>query len=192
MSDPSPRLPFEIDDAVDPSLVTGRAGVPLVSEWCRQLGVATAIDAHGAVKQRQRGLKPSQLVESLGVLWASGGDHCQDLTTRREDQGLAALRGFPFPAATTVRDFLEAFPGEHGPRGHAGPQAAIPLESAPLAGLGIANRTLVAGGQRGPGKRRRPSRGMPPSSRATRRRPPWPTTGRAATNRWWCSGPSRT
>ncbi len=31
----------------------------------------------------------------------------------------------------------------------AGPQAAIPLESAPLAGVGLANRTLVAGLQRG-------------------------------------------
>ena len=26
----SPRLPFEIDDTIDPTLVTGRAGVPLV------------------------------------------------------------------------------------------------------------------------------------------------------------------
>ena len=40
MADPSPRLPFEIDDAVDPSLVTGRAGAPLVIELFRQLGVA--------------------------------------------------------------------------------------------------------------------------------------------------------
>ena len=30
MPEPSPRLPFEIDDTIDPTLVTGRAGVPLV------------------------------------------------------------------------------------------------------------------------------------------------------------------
>jgi post-segregation antitoxin (ccd killing protein) len=149
MPETSPRLPFEIDDTIDPTLVTGRAGVPLVIELFRQLGVAQAVDAHVAVKQRQRGLTPSQLVESLIALWASGGDRCQDLTTLREDQGLAALLGYPFPAATTVRDFLEAFHVEHGPLWQAGPQAAIPLESAPLAGLGIANRTLVAGVQRG-------------------------------------------
>ena len=93
MPETSPRLPFEIDDAIDPTLVTGRAGVPLVIELFRQLGVAQAVDAHVAVKQRQRGLRPSQLVESLLVLWASGGDRCQDLTTLREDQGLAALLG---------------------------------------------------------------------------------------------------
>ncbi len=149
MPDSSPRLPFEIDDAIDPSLVTGRAGVPLVIELFRQLGVAQAIDTQVAVKQRQRGLPPAQLVESLIALWVSGGDRCQDLATLREDQALATLLGYPLPAATTVRDFLEAFHVEGGPLWEAGPQAAIPLESAALAGLGTANRTLVAGVQRG-------------------------------------------
>ncbi|MBS1117128.1 MAG: hypothetical protein H6Q87_1512, partial [candidate division NC10 bacterium] len=93
MSDASPRLPFEIDDAVDPSLVTGRAGVPLVIELFRQLGVAQAIDTEVTVKQRQRGLPPAQLVESLIALWTSGGDRCQDLTPLREDRALAALLG---------------------------------------------------------------------------------------------------
>lgn len=148
MPDTSLRLPFEIDDAIDPSLVTGRAGVPLVIELFRQLGVAAAIDTHVPVKQRQRGLKPSQFVESLVALWTSGGDRCQDLTTLREDQALATLLGYPLPAATTVRDFLEAFHVEHGPLWAAGPQAAIPEESAPLAGLGQANCTLVAAVQR--------------------------------------------
>ena len=149
MSQGTPRLPFEIDDAIDPMLVTGRAGVPLVIELFRHLGVAAAVDTHVAVKQRQRGLTPSQLVESLIALWASGGDRCQDLTMLREDQALAALLGHPLPAATTVRDFLEAFHVEHGPLWVAGPQATIPEESAPLGGLGRANRTLVAGLQRG-------------------------------------------
>jgi hypothetical protein len=145
MPDTSPRLPFEIDDTIDPTLVTGRAGVPLVIELFRQLGVATTVDAQVLVKQRQRGLRPAQLVESLIALWVSGGDRCQDLTTLREDQGLATLLGYPLPAATTVRDFLEAFHVEGGPLWQAGPQAAIPFESTPLAGLGTANRTLVAG-----------------------------------------------
>ena len=145
----NPRLPFEIDDTIDPTLVTGRAGVPLVIELFRQLGVAQAIETHVAVKQRQRGLPPSQLIESLIALWASGGDRCQDLAMLREDQALATLLGHPLPAATTMRDFLEAFHAEGGPLWTAGPHATIPLESAPLAGLGLANRTLVAGLQRG-------------------------------------------
>jgi hypothetical protein len=149
MPDPSPRLPFEIDDTIDPTLVTGRAGVPLVIELFRQLGVAQTIDAEVAVKQRKRGLSPSQLVESLVALWVSGGDRCQDLIALREDHALATLLGHPLPAAPTVRDFLEAFHVEHGPLWAAGPEATIPLESAPLTGLDRANRTLVAGLQRG-------------------------------------------
>jgi hypothetical protein len=149
MPQETPRLPFEIDAAVDPTLVTGRAGVPLVIELFRQLGVAQAIATHVAVKQRQRGLPSSALVESLIALWVSGGDRCQDLTMLREDHALATLLGHPLPAATTVRDFLEAFHVEHGPLWAAGPDATIPLESAPLAGLETANRTLVAGLQRG-------------------------------------------
>jgi hypothetical protein len=142
-------LPFEIDDTIDPTLVTGRAGVPLAIELFRQLGVAAVIDAHVPVKQRQRGLPPSQLVESLIALWTSGGDRCQDLTTLREDHALAHLLGYPLPAATTVRDFLEAFHAEQGPLWAAGPAATVPRESAALAGLDRANRTLVAGLQRG-------------------------------------------
>jgi hypothetical protein len=147
MSERSPRLPFEIDEALDPTLVTGRAGVPLVSELFRQLGVARVLDTAVPIKQRQRGLRPSQLVESLVALWVSGGDRCEDLSTLREDQALATLLGYPLPAATTVRDFLEAFHVADGPLWTAGPQAAIPLESAALAGRGQANRTLVAGVQ---------------------------------------------
>ena len=149
MPEDARRLPFEIDATIDPTLVTGRAGVPLVIELFRQLGVAATIDAALQIKQRQRGLRPSQLVESLIALWVAGGDRCQDLTTLREDQALASLLGYALPAATTVRDFLEAFHADDLPLGQAGPQAAIPAESAPLAGLGQANRTLVAAVQRG-------------------------------------------
>lgn len=52
MPDKSPRLPFEVDDVIDPTVGTGRTGVPLVIEFFRQLGVAQAIDAAVAVKQR--------------------------------------------------------------------------------------------------------------------------------------------
>jgi len=128
----SPRLPFQIDDTIDPTSVTDRAGVPLVIELFRQLGVAAAIGAEVAVKQRQRGLPPSQLVEGLIALWASGGDRCRDLTTLREDQALATGLGHPLPAATTIRDFLEAFHFEGGSRAA---RRRSPWSPPPLAGL---------------------------------------------------------
>ena len=121
---------------VVPSLVTSRAGVPLAIEMFRQLGVAATIDAQVLVKQRQRGLRASQLVESLVALWLAGGDRCQALSARL---------GYPLPAATTVRDFLEAFPADDLSPWQAGPKAAIPEESAPRPGLRQATRTLVTG-----------------------------------------------
>jgi hypothetical protein len=89
--------------------------VPLVIELFPHMGVAATIDAQAVVKQRQRGLQPSQLVESLIALWTSDGDRCKDLTPLREDRALAQLLGYALPAATTVRDFLEAFHVENGP-----------------------------------------------------------------------------
>ncbi|MDF0676112.1 MAG: IS1380 family transposase [Nitrospira sp.] len=139
-----PRLPFEIDDRIDPTLVTAHAGVPLVIELFRRMGVAQSINAQVRIKQRQRGLAPAQLVETLLALWTAGGDRCQDLKTLRTDVALATLLGYELPAATTIRDFLEAFHGEHPPLWRTGEKTAIPEESAPLAGVGAANRRVLA------------------------------------------------
>lgn len=140
----SPRLPFEIDDRIDPSLVTAHAGVPLVIELFRRVGAADVVDEHVRIKQRRRGLAPSQLVETLVALWTAGGDRCQDLTSFRTDAALASLLGHDLPAATTVRDFLEAFHQEDPPLWRAGQKAAVPEESDPLSGLLAASGRVLA------------------------------------------------
>lgn len=61
----SERLPFEIDDRIDPSLVTAHAGVALVIELFRRVGAAQVVNEQVRIKQRQRGLTPAQLVETL-------------------------------------------------------------------------------------------------------------------------------
>lgn len=139
----SPRLPFEIDAQIDPSLVTAHAGVPLLIELFRQVGAGQVVNAQVQLKQRQRGLTPAQLVETLFALWTAGGDRCQDLQTLRTDAALAALLGYELPAATTMRDFLEGFHVEAAPLWRAGEQAAVPEESASLAGLGAASRRVL-------------------------------------------------
>jgi hypothetical protein len=140
----SERLPFEIDDRLDPSLVTAYAGVPLVIELFRRVGAAQVVNEQVRIKQRQRGLPPAQLVETLIALWAAGGDRCQDLQTLRTDAALATLLGYELPAATTMRDFLETFHREEPPLWRIGEKTAIPEESAPLAGVGAANRRVLA------------------------------------------------
>lgn len=138
------RLPFDIDDQIDPTLLTAHAGGPLVIELFRRLGPAQIVKEQVRIKQRQRGLTPAQLVETLIALWAAGGERCQDLQTLRADAALATLLGYELPAATTMRDFLEGFHIEDLPLLRAGGKTAVPEESAPLAGLGAANRCVLA------------------------------------------------
>ena len=59
------QLPFDIDDRIDPSRITAHAGVPLVIALFRRVGAAQVINGQVRIKQRQRGLTPAQLVETL-------------------------------------------------------------------------------------------------------------------------------
>lgn len=143
LSDSMP-LPFEIDDRIARGLITAHAGVPLVIELFRRVGAAQVVNEQVRLKQRQRGLMPAQMVEALIALWAAGGDRCQDLQTLRDDAALATLLGYELPAATTVRDFLETFHVEDLPLWRAGEKTAVPEESVHLAGVGAANRRVLA------------------------------------------------
>ncbi len=149
----SNSLPFEIDSRIDPSLVTAHAGIPLLIELFRQVGAAQVVDDEVEIKQRQRGLKASQMVESLVALWAAGGERCQDLSTLRPDAALARLVGYELPAANTMRDFLDAFCEEDLPLWRAGSISGVPVESAPLHGLHRASGQVVAAVQRQRGER---------------------------------------
>lgn len=144
----SNSLPFEIDTRIDPSLVTAHAGIPLLIELFRQVSAAQVVDEQVVIKQRQRGLKASQMVESLVALWAAGGERCQDLASLRTDTALARLVGYELPAANTMRDFLDTFHEEDLPLWHAGEKTGVPLESAPLHGLSRASGRVVAAVQR--------------------------------------------
>ena len=59
------RLGFEVDSRVDDSLITAHGGVPLAIELFRSLGLAAVSDAEVLVKQRDRGLKVSAMLESF-------------------------------------------------------------------------------------------------------------------------------
>jgi len=138
------RLPFEIDDQVDDSLVTAYGGVPVLIEWYRASGAAEAVRQGVRVKARRRGLSESELVESFLTLWLSGGERCEDFGRLREDAALQALIGHEFPAAQTARDFLEGFDEAGLPLWQAGERARVPSESAAQQGLGRANGAVVS------------------------------------------------
>ena len=137
------RLPFEIDQEVDESLLTAHAGIPLLMEFYRASGVAGVVEARCSVKQRKRGLTAAEMVESLLALWTAGGERCEDLERLREDRALARLLGHDLPAAQTARDFLESFHEETLPLWQGEQGGAVPAESERLSGLAEANAELI-------------------------------------------------
>jgi hypothetical protein len=136
------RLPFELDQRAEAGAVTAYGGVPLLIEAFRVSGAAGVLDERVAIKRRQRGLRPSELVEGLFALWAAGGERCEDLDPLREDGALALLLGHGIPAPQTARDFLEAF-DEAAPPLWQGATCHVQGEGERLQGLTAASRRLV-------------------------------------------------
>lgn len=145
----SNRLPFELDDRIDDSLVTAHAGVPLVVELFRSSGGASVMDQAVSVKKRRRGLSPSEMAECFFALWSAGGDRCEDFKHLRADDALGVLLGHDLCASTTARDFLEGFHEEDLPLLFSGEKAEVRGESSSLGGLELVNRRLLAWSQAG-------------------------------------------
>jgi hypothetical protein len=137
------RLPFELDQRAETGALTAYGGVPLLIEAFRVSGAAGVLDQLVAIKRRQRGLRPSELVEGLFALWAAGGERCEDLAPLREDAALALLLGHGIPAPQTARDFLEAF-DQAAPPLWQGETCHVQGEGERLQGLTVASRRLVA------------------------------------------------
>jgi Transposase DDE domain group 1 len=136
------RLDFEVDVELETGLITGHAGVPGLIEAFRQTGTAAVIDQEIKLKTRKRGLRASEVVESLLAMWAAGGERAEDLDQFRQDKALALLLGHELPAAQTARDFLGQFHAEDLPLLQEG-KAPVTAETAPLLGLAKANAELV-------------------------------------------------
>ena len=136
------RLPYELDATAEDARLTAYGGVPLVIEAFRVSGAAGVLDERVVIKRRQRGLRPSELVEGLFALWAAGGERCEDLAHLREDAALALLLGHGIPAPQTARDFLEAF-DEAAPPLWQGAACQVPGEGERLQGLMAASRRLL-------------------------------------------------
>jgi hypothetical protein len=137
------RLDFELDPALDDALITGHAGIPLAIEMFRATGAGVLADEVLRRKKKLFGLTPSQMLEGMFALWASGGERCDDLEHFRKDIALSQLLGFVPPSAQTARDFFEKFHREGAPTIWKGDLSSIPEENSFLAGLGAVNRTII-------------------------------------------------
>jgi hypothetical protein len=141
-------LPYRVEVIADAAAVTGRAGLPLVLETLRALGLEAAIAQHVRVRERQSGYTEVEKVEALVLLLAAGGDCLDDIAVLQADGGLRRLLGRQLPSADTLRHFLYAFHDEElilaaQAARPAGQVAYIPAENAALQGLARVNTALV-------------------------------------------------
>jgi hypothetical protein len=142
-------LPFVVQAVPDAADQTGRAGLTIVAEALRGFRVDDSVGRHVHIKQRQRGFSEYDVVESVVMLQAVGGEHMEDMALLREDGGLCRMMGRSFPSADVVRDFLVASHDESLIRQaaaaaeKAGEKSYIPEENEVLQGLGQVNTDFI-------------------------------------------------
>jgi len=141
-------LPYVVEVVADGAAVTGRAGLPLVLETLRALGLDQAIAQHVRVRARQSGYTETEKIEALVLLLAAGGTCVDDIRVLQADGGLRRLLGRRLPSADRLRHFLYACHDDRllaqaQAQRPAGQVAYIPEENAALQGLARVNEVLV-------------------------------------------------
>jgi hypothetical protein len=141
-------LPYTVETVPDLEGLTSRAGLPLVLETMRALGLPRVIREQVRIRERQSGYTEVEKIEALVLLLAAGGDCLDDIAVLQADGGLGRLLGRRFPSADTLRHFLYACHDEELIRAAqaarpAGQVAYIPAENAALQGLARVNTALV-------------------------------------------------
>lgn len=141
-------LPYQVEVVADADTVTGRAGLPLVLETMRALGLDQVIRAQVQVRERASGYTEVEKIEALVLLLAAGGDCLDDVAVLHADRGLLRLLARRLPSADALRHFLYAFHDEQliaQAQAQRPPDrvAYIPAENAALQGLGRVNTALL-------------------------------------------------
>lgn len=140
----SDRLRFQVQLTDSPAAVTAHAGLPLVLEAFRALGLPQAIHEHLHFKQRVRGYSEVTFVETLVALLAAGGECVDDVRVLHADGGLRRLWGKgSLPAAETLRAFLNRFHDERAVAARVAHTAFVPADSAGLQALGAVQTHLL-------------------------------------------------
>ena len=105
-------LPYRIEVTAANDGLTSHAGLPLVAETMRAMGLDQATSELLNLRKRNSGLTDYQKVESIVVLMAAGGDCYDDMAVLRSDAGLQRLLGYSLPSPDSVRAFINAFHDE--------------------------------------------------------------------------------
>jgi Transposase DDE domain group 1 len=103
------KTPFILDDRPLHEATSPHAGALSISRAFRALGLPQLIGANLALRKRQRGFSEAQLVESISLLQAVGGECPEDMRLLQGDECLERGLGYELPKVTAVREFLERF-----------------------------------------------------------------------------------
>jgi hypothetical protein len=103
------KTPFVLDPRPLLEATSPHAGLLGVSRAYRSLGLPDLIAANLPLRQRQRGFSESQIIESVSLLQAVGGECPEDIKLLTQDDCLERGLGYSPPKATAVREFLELF-----------------------------------------------------------------------------------
>jgi len=137
-------LPFTIDEQPLRERLTARAGLPLMVEMFRSLGLSAVVGSEIRLKERNRGFTEAEMVEEHMVLLAAGGECLDDFSLLAGDEGLDVLLGRKRPSPEAARDFLYKFHDEKmEEKRPSGQKAWIPPETSPLIGLGKVNQEMI-------------------------------------------------
>src|SRR5664280_2772016 len=94
--------------------VTGHAGVAVVAEVDRVLGISSALDgAVGSIKSRRRGVSAGGLLLSMASAHMTGADFLVGMDHRRADTAGQQLEPVSTPASTTTAQLAKRFTATH-------------------------------------------------------------------------------
>jgi len=135
-------LPFHLIEDNSKIMMTSFAGVPLVIEAFRALGLRASVQKHLPLLKRQGKYEEADYVESFVSVFCAGGDCVDDFELLRGDEGLRAL-GLRVPSPEAARWFLNAFHEEEALEERVVSKGFIPEETTLLQGLAQVNRDLI-------------------------------------------------
>jgi len=98
-------LPYTIEVVEDDATLTAHAGLPLVLETMRALGLSDELNSAPAIRRRRSGATDAEKVEALVLLMAAGGECVGDVEVLRADKGLMRLIG-GLPSEDVLLRFL--------------------------------------------------------------------------------------
>ena len=140
-------LGFEYDEGHKEQSITALAGIPLLVQAYRSLGLPASVKRNVSVKQRDRGYDEATFVESFVILNAAGGECLDDFAHLRTD-AVGELVGHELPSPEAARNFLYQFHAEENiekarKQLPAGKSSYLVEENEALRGLGQVNTDLV-------------------------------------------------